>query len=205
MWGQWVEPFSNVCSVYVGSQHNSIQKKLMEKLATVFQKEEGAILFCWCFFAYFYQFSTSCKTLNWRKWSRFSDTYVIGEFIKPLWIQSGKYSYTWVFVKCIAFNVFSLDVRRDSVGLLDLVCKLILLMDLCCQSLSNKISIYMKTLMSLCCFSKIFYVERQYLCFFWIETQRCKCVQFTFYVFEFLSFLWKYSPNWKSVFQFVKS
>ncbi len=63
---------------------------------------------------------TSCKTWNGIKRSSFIDTYVIGEFIKPLRNQSGKYSYTWVFVKCRAFNEFlSLWMLRDSMGLLD--------------------------------------------------------------------------------------
>ena len=68
---------------------------------------------------------TGCKTLNGIKRSRFIDTCVIGEFIEPLRNQSGKYSYTWVFVKCIAFNEFYLfECLRDSVGLLDESCKL---------------------------------------------------------------------------------
>ena len=77
---------------------------------------------------------TSCKTLNGIKRSSSIDTCVIGEFNEPLRNQSGKYSYTCVFVKCIAFNEFLslLDVERDNCGLTRWkVVSYIMLADLC--------------------------------------------------------------------------
>ena len=73
----------------------------------------------------FFCIQTSCKTLNGIKRSSFIDTCVIGEFIEPLRNQSGKYSYTWVFAKCIAFNEFYLLwMLKRYVGLLGESCKL---------------------------------------------------------------------------------
>ncbi len=44
----------------------------------------------------FYAYGQVVKLWNGIKRSRFSDTYVIGEFFEPMRNQSGKYSYTQV-------------------------------------------------------------------------------------------------------------
>ncbi len=69
-----------------------------------------------------------------------------------------------------------------------------MLVDLCYPSLSNKIS-FMKTIVSLCCVSKMF-MSKDTIYAFSLKTQRCLTCYV--HVFQLLIFFWKYSPNWKS-------
>ena len=126
---------------------------------------------------------TSCKTLNGIKRSSFIDTCVIGEFNEPLRNQSGKYSYTWVFVKCIAFNEFIVSsecLKEIIVGLRGESCKLCSLIYVD-RVLFNKIS-FMKTISVLVLLQRNVYVQRQKSTLFHFENT--KMLTFCHNVFE---------------------